>query len=292
MSAKKFDFKYLGSLHRKVQKRPEDGDMPIGNIQVDWSEFNLMYFIRRPVVVECPHGNWGSGDNLMALYGAMKMAFDNRTLGVFASSSDAYNLLSDDLYNSLVPRSKWRPKKDRMVMMKQRESFNVSLAEDWVFYVNFSDTFNYPGIEGLPEATAAALAIMDESRGFVDWKGADAVKPRWYGESVFNTHKIVLLWDSRYPEHLGRIKERYGKQFVFIEYGKEKAFVDGWFKENQTMLDPMFDIRLMEPGMDMKKVLLYAATNYLYKFREWGRFNPELLEKCFKKDDIKDLMGR
>ena len=52
----------------------------------------------------------------------------------------------------------------------------------------------------------------------------------------------------------------------------------------------MFDIAIMDRTLDMRKVLLYAATNHLYQFREWGRFNPELLEKCFSKDDIRELM--
>ena len=77
---------------------------------------------------------------------------------------------------------------------------------------------------------------------------------------------------------------------MFIEYGREKEFVDKWFSGNDTMLDPMFDIGIMDRTLDMRKVLLYAATNHLNQFREWGRFNPELLEKCFSKDDIKELM--
>ena len=292
MSKNKFDLKYLGKLRNRVPFRPEEGEDGIGGIPIDWYEFNLLYHSRRPVIVECPYYCWGLGDNLMSLYGALRMSLECRTLGVFAASADAYGLLSDKLYNFLVAKSKWRPKGKRMALVRKREEFNVAMADDWVFYVNFSDTFSYPGLEDLPSSTLATLTLMNETNGFKDWQGAIAREMRWYGDTVPNTHKIVVLWDNKYPEKLNEIKQRYGKQFVFIEYGKEKAFVNDWFKENDTMLDPLFDIRLMEPGMDMRKVLLYAATNYLYKFREWARINPELLEKSFRKDEIKDLMGK
>jgi hypothetical protein len=99
----------------------------------------------------------------------------------------------------------------------------------------------------------------------------------------------VVLWDSLNQTAYNELKERYGKKFVFLDYTREKKKVDDWFKENDTIVDPMFDISISEPGLDMKKVFAYLATNHLLHLRAYAKLFPETMAQHFTKEELGEM---
>lgn len=288
MSKRKYDYRKLSNIRRRLAKYLYESEYTC-LLPIDWSEFNQLYFSNRPVVVECPSSVWSNGIFLMALVSAMSMAYDHRRVGFFASGDDSHTSgIADIYYNVLANKKDKTPRNCRNILFREFHGLNFDQADDWMFFMNFSHGLNEYADENY---TKQFLEVLESTDGFKSGDFAKEVKPRFYGEVTPPRKTATVLWDiSRGKELLDTIKEKYNRAFVFIEYGREKEFVDRWFSENDTMLDPMFDIAIMDSSLDMRKVLLYAATNHLYKFREWSRFNPELLEKCFTKDDIKELM--
>lgn len=289
MSKRKYDYRKLSNIKKKLAP-PWESERS-ADIPVDWSEFNQLYFSSRPVVVECPSGIWGSGTGLMAMIAGMSMAYEHRRAGFFASGDDSHTSgIADIYYNVLVNKKDKSPRPGRNALFREFNRLDFDQADDWMFFMNFSHARLIDGED--EDYTKQFLEVLESTDGFKSGDFAKEVKPRFYGDVTPPRKTATVLWDiSRGKELLdSTIKAKYNRAFVFIEYGREKEFVDKWFSENDTMLDPMFDMAIMDRSIDMRKVLLYAATNHLYKFREWGRFNPELLEKCFTKDDIRDLM--
>ena len=288
MSKRKYDYRKLSNIKKRLVNYLWESEHST-DIPVDWAEFNQLYFSNRPVVVECPSGVWSIGTGLMAMTAGMSMAYDRRRVGFFASGDDGYtSSLADIYYDVLVNKKDKTLRVGRNTLFREFNKLDFAQADDWMFFMNFSHGFAEREDENY---TKQFLEILDSTDGFKSGDFAKEIKPRFYGEITPPRKSATVLWDtSKGKELLDTIKEKYNRAFVFIEYGREKEFVDKWFKENETMLDPMFDIAIMDRSLDMRKVLLYAATNHLYQFREWGRFNPELLEKCFTKDDIRELM--
>lgn len=288
MGNRKFDYRKLSNIKKNLVTHLWESEHST-DIPVDWSEFNQLYFSNRPVVVECPSEIWSNGTGLMAMTAGMSMAYEHRRTGFFASGDDGYTSSMAEIYYDVLANKKDKTlRTGRNVLFREFNRLDFDQADDWMFFMNFSHGF----VEHDDEIyTKQFLAILESTDGFKSGDFAKEIKPRFYGEVTPPRKTATVLWDtSEGKELLDIIKEKYNRAFVFIEYGREKEFVDKWFSENESMLDPMFDIAIMDRSLDMRKVLLYAATNHLYKFREWGRFNPELLEKCFSKDDIKDLM--
>lgn len=288
MSKRKYDYRKLSNIKKKIVDYLWESEQS-ADIPVDWSEFNQLYFSNRPVVVECPFGVWGNGTGLMAMTAGMSMAYDHRRAGFFASGDDSHTSSLAEIYYDVLANKKDKTlRTGRNALFREFNKLDFDQADDWMFFMNFSHGLNEYADENYAKQF---LAILESTDGFKSGDFAKEIKPRFYGEVTPPRKTATVLWDiSNGKELLDTIKEKYNRAFVFIEYGREKEFVDKWFSENETMLDPMFDIAIMDCSLDMRKVLLYAATNHLYQFREWGRFNPELLEKCFNRDDIRELM--
>ena len=288
MGNRKYDYRKLSNIKKNLVTHTWESEHST-DIPVDWSEFNQLYFSSRPVVVECPSEIWSNGTCLMAMTAGMSMAYDHRRVGFFASGDDSYtSSLADIYYDVLVNKKDKVCRAGRNTLFREFNRLDFDQADDWMFFMNFSHGFAERADENY---TKQFLEVLESTDGFKSGDFAKEIKPRFYGEITPPRKTVTVLWDiSKGKELLDTIKEKYNSAFVFIEYGREKEFVDKWFSKNGSMLDPMFDIAIMDRSLDMRKVLLYAATNHLYKFREWGKMNPELLSKCFSKYDIKDLM--
>ena len=107
--------------------------------------------------------------------------------------------------------------------------------------------------------------------------------------------KKVIILAGRGSGAIGAIdiyptlKEKYGDRFVFLDYCHEKELVDGWFLENEKVLDPMFDIMISESSVDKRKVFGYIATNHLYKLREYNKLFPEEVAKWLTNEERREL---
>ncbi len=275
MSKKKWGFKKLISLKGKLSR---GYDTVLDNLPIDWYEFNQLYFSSRPVVVECPQPMWEDGDHLMALYSALRMSRGRRRIGIVSASDDGAYIKSDDFYNVLALAKDWESRKDRIALFDSFPKIkDISVADDWILYANWTyDKF----------LTMDIVEWMENTNGFRDVKEPEP--PKYYGQTVF-PRKFVLLWDSSFKGTYLEMKEKFGKKVLFLDYTHEKQMVDEWFLENQTMLDPMFDIKFMAPGLNMKKVYAYIATNHLQNLREYAKLFPETIEKHFTKDELSEM---
>ena len=288
MSNKKWGWKKLLDIRQKLTRKTSDWfDHPLGVIPVDWNEFNKLYFSSRPVVVECPYDQWRSnGDDLMSLYAALRMAKDNRRVAIMAHGEDCNGMMSDRFYDAIVHKKDWKPKVDRLVRFRHTHQINPDDADDWVAYVNWSEYDNSIGERQSPPLALEVLEWIETTHGFKDFQGKKF--PRYYRHTVY-PKKFVLLWDSLNQDGYKELKEKYGKKFVFLDYTREKKKVDDWFKENDTIVDPMFDISISEPGLDMKKVFAYLATNNLLQLRAYAKLFPETIAQYFTKEELGEL---
>ena len=282
MSKKKWGFKKLTSIRGKLSRghayETTNDSNSLEDIPIDWYEFNQLYFSSRPVVVECPQPMWEDGDHLMALDSALRMSRDNRRVGIVSTRDDGENVKTDHFYNALTLAKDWKTRRDRVALLDSiPQNGDVSVADDWILYANWTyDKF----------PTLDIVEWMESTNGFRDIK--DPEPPRYYRQTVF-PHKFVVLWDSSNKETYLELKEKFGKKVLFLDYTHEKEKVDEWFLENRTMVDPMFDMTFMEPGLNMKKVYSYIATNHLPKLREYAKLFPETVEKYFTKEELSEM---
>lgn len=282
MSKKKIDFKKFFSIKRTLSREnPWHQDMRdrcLGSIPVDLGEFNKLLFSSRPVVVECPHSRWENGDALMGLYAALRSSKFNRKIGVLADYGDANFLLDPSFYNALCKVKDWKETTSRMRLVRDGKELDFSQADDWIFYIGLKLTAN---------VEMDTLRLIASTKGFKDIEVSTDI--RYVGQKFDYPKKVVILWDATNKEVYKCLKRDYGKRFVFIDYTKEKELVDNWFDSNETMLDPTFDIMIMDNGIDQRSLFHYVATNHLYKLREYAKVLPEVVCKHFTNDELRDL---
>jgi hypothetical protein len=260
-------------------------DISLGSIPVDLGEFNKLLFSSRPVVVECPYSRWKNGDALMGLYAALRAAKFNRKIGVFADYGDADFLLDPSFYNALCRATDWKEVSKRLRLVRDGKQLDFTLADDWIFYTNWTEKrFE---IDSTENAALDTLRFINDTNGFKDLE--TFTEPKYVGERFDYPKKIVILWDATNKEVYECLKRDCGKRFVFIDYTKEKELVDDWFDNNETMLDPTFDMKLMDTGLNLRNLFHYAATNHLYKLREYAKVLPEVVCKHFTNDELRDL---
>lgn len=282
MSKKKWGWKKLASIRGKLSRGYAIEDvLPEGSvfdsIPIDWYEFNQLYFSSRTVVVECPHHMWHNGDHLMALCAALRMSRDNRRVAVVSQKFDAVAVKADTFYNSLTLRKDWKAKMERLALFNHVSEIDMDVADDWIAYANWTNDASI---------ASEVLGWIGKTNGFKDIEEPE--HPRYYRQTVF-PKKFAVLWDSTNKKDYLKLKEKFGKKVLFLDYTHEKEMVDEWFVENKTMVDPMFDIKFMEPGLNMKKVYAYIATNHLPKMREYAKLFPEIVEQHFTKEELGEL---
>ena len=281
-TAKNMDFRKLHALR---------GKMAIGeDFPIDWQEFNRLYSTSAPVVVRCPSGRWGKVERLLAFYAAIRVVREGRRVGIL--SNDPLNIL-DDAVKALSPRDAHKLLLDKVVNgMMPGGGFGRRIpmdADDWVFAMNwgYMDEVVPDDARLVPTMCCRAMDTLNASDGFRTWDNIIHLC-HFYGDTPRPRKKVVLAWNSEDNTFFPSVREQYKNRFVFIDYTREKQLVDSWFSAgNETMLDPMFDIAIAESGLDLRKVFMYAATNYRRGFREYANAFPDVVgqyigEKAFK----------
>ena len=284
MSGRKWSLKKLGNLRQKIAHEhiihPDNVPDGIGDLPMTWNEYNKLYFSSRPVVVECPVGRWKQGDQLMAFYATMRQVFNSRKVGVFSIRNDARSATAYSYYEALWGLGPHRvnlPERERIVyLMRNNPSEEVMprRADDWIMYA-FGAT---------PTQAQSIMDIVDSTDGFEKWdEDKYRIKSSWeWGPRK----KVVMLVGRGAEENIyPRLKEKYGKRFVFIDYSPEKELVDNWYAENRSIVDPMFDILISDNSIDKRKVFSYIATNHLYNLREYVKIFPEVVGNFFTMDE-------
>lgn len=287
MSGKKWSLKKLGNLRERIahehiihSEHVVDG---IGSIPVSWNEYNKLYFSSRPVVVECPCDRWVQGDQLMAFYSTMRQVFNSRKVGIFSTRNDAREVTEDSYYEALWglgPHKSCAPKSERLVYLMRNEPGEDKLpkiADDWIMY----------SFGASPTQAVSIMKVIDESDGFKKWDD-EKYRQKSFWE-VGPKKKVVILAGRGSEDIYPKLKEKYGKRFVFIDYTPEKELVDNWFSENQSIVDPLFDIQISSNSIDKRKVFTYLATNHLYNLREYAKIFPDDVKKWLTIDERIDL---
>lgn len=300
MSGKKFSIGQLAKWRRTQYQsipQPMDGYMPF---PVDWDEFNKLFFSKRNVIVEYPSQSSYAALLMMGFYTALKVAKYNTYVGMCNYGAKngfpyvmefARRLTNKDVSDNVLfeygttPFSNYRNR--------------VLECDEWIMNADWSTTqpINLFPPKDLPCDGSEILKKIHETKGFAE---LDVNEELWTANRTLMgwedkerkrlNRRFVIMWDDRGKEPLAEVMAKYPDQFLVIPYSPEKRMVDEWFARNDTMVDPGFDIKLMDGSIDARKVLLYAATNHLYDFRKFAKTLPEAVEPYISKQELKELL--
>ena len=281
MSGKKFEISRLTNIRMQVVRALKNNEYYNNEdskfscqVCVDWDEFNKLYFSKRPSVIHCheiAHRCWcDNGYNFISLYAAMKMALDMKKVHVITRDHYyPFNIMTQvkDFYDAVVPTKnicRW--------------SEIVNLFSD-AYCPSFSDICKCDEIVVVP-----GTYIID-----YEWLSSlfnELSKPEHRGVKL-----TMLIHDTKINDeskvHYNELKKRF-PDFLYFDYTNEKKFVDDWFENNDTLIDPEFDIKVTDPELDKKKVWRYIATNHKYKFREYCKFDKEFVMKNMPMKELKE----
>ena len=294
MSGRKFSFKDLAKWRRMQLEcidQPLDKNTPF---PVDWCEFNKMFSSRRNVIVEYQSQKYATATQmLMGFYSGVKMAKDNVCVGLCEYTRNGFpgirnfakKLSNKNLDDNVLFTSSSTPFND----YKNR----VLECDEWI--MNVGDSY---GLDYLTEINLTIIlkAIYD-TKGFSE---LDVNKELWTSNRILMgwkekkrksnwSRKFIITWDNKSKRQLDEMLAKYPDQFLVIPYTREKQMVDKWYESNETIVDPGFDIQLMDGSIDKRKAFLYVATNHLYDFRMFARVLPDVVGKYITKHELKEL---
>ena len=287
MSGKKWELRRLARLQQKIRDDHLLGrvNVGMGEIPITWNEFNKLYFSSRPVVVECPCEFWQRGDQLMGFYAVLRRFFAGRRVGFFSTRYDVREDTVESYGESLrsmasgKSRNKDELKPIYLIRNNPSEEVMPRRADDWIMYAFGANQTQAQSI----------MNIVDSTDGFKKWdEDKYRIKSSW---EIGPRKKVVILAGrgSGEIDIYPTLKEKYGDRFVFLDYTPEKELVDGWFMENENVLDPMFDIMISESSVAKSKVFGYIATNQIYKLREHNKLLPEAVAKWLTDEERREL---
>lgn len=304
MSKRKFSFKDLAKW-RRMQLECIDQqlapNMPFPNtpFPVDWCEFNKMFSSKKNVIVEYQRDDQKyatATQMLMGFYSSIKMAKDNACVGICeyfrgfpGIRKFAKKLSNKNLDDNVVFISSITPFKDYRNRVLECDEWIMNADWSTLHPVYPPDDFSCDGGNILNDIHAtkgfSELDVNKElwtsNKTLVGWEDKER-KSKW-------SRKFIITWDNNGRKQLDAMVAKYPDQFLVIPYTKEKRMVDEWYESNETMVDPGFDILLMDGSLDKRKVLLYAATNHLYDFRLFAKVLPDVVEKYITRDELRDL---
>lgn len=299
MSGKKFSISQLAKWKRTQHQsipQPMDRYMPF---PVDWDEFNKLFFSKRNVIVEYPSQSSVAALMMMGFYTALKVAKYNTHVGLCNYGGRngfpyvmefARRLTNKDVSENVLfeygttPFSNYRNRvlecNEWIMNADWSTRHPIYPPEDYdcdggVIYKAINDTKGFSELDVNEQLATTGRTLM----GWEEKDGKRRAKRRF-----------IVMWDDRGKETLAEVMAKYPDQFLVIPYTPEKRLVDEWFAKNDTMVDPGFDIKLMDGSIDARKVLLYAATNHLYDFRKFAKTLPEAVEPYISKQELKELL--
>lgn len=244
---------------------------------LSWWEFNQLYFSTRPVVFQCPSRHWDGGGRTVAFYVTLRRVRHDRRVEVLTNGPEncsSLSILADEYFRALA-NGKKRTENGRLLFVQaDYHNRNPRMADDWVLFLH--------------KDCDVPMGIIEETDGFKKWD-EDAMRMDYSSAyEICPRKKFVAMIDTDNKDAWSKLNSIYGDRFLFIPYSEEKMMVDRWFSENETLLDPMFDILIMDGHLNQKRVFDYLITNHLFKFREWAKLNPEMVEKWY---DVSLLVG-
>lgn len=282
MGGKKFEISRLVNIRKQVvnalkdnkfYNAPDDTKFSC-QVCVDWNEFNKLYFSKRNSVIQSlGYANkCDSGYNTISLYAAMKMAFDLKQVHI-VTNYNHFSFRFNEFYNAIVPSKNITGCKGRLNLFPYHTTHS-----------SFDTICNCDEIVMIPDAFSS---VSHGTLNFIDAILNELAKPR------FRDVKLTILTHDIKEKHgdsevlYKGLKERF-PDFLYFDYTKEKEFVDNWFDGNDTLIDPEFDIKVLDPALDKKKVWRYLATNHKYKFREYCKLDREFVIKDMPMKELKD----
>ena len=288
MSGKKFSFKNLAKwkrIHCEIINFPGSPFSESGMVfPVDWCEFNKMFFSRRNVIVEYPSElSPNAIQMLMGFYAGMKIAKCNTVVGMCRLG----NRYGFPRICEFAKKLSNKNMDENVMFIYGTTAFGefrnrVLECDEWM--MNAEDVINQERI----------TKDIHDTKGFTElnvnkelWTANRALigcrrKDPW-------RRKFIVAWSDSGRTQIDEIMKKYPDQFLFIPYTKEKRLVDEWYAKNATIVDPGFDIQLMNSEIDPRKVFLYVATNHLCDFRMFARVLPDVVEKHMSKEELKEL---
>ena len=294
----KFDLKKLAKFRRiHLNSAPPHESSLEFTYPVDWVEFNQMFFTKKNVLIEYPQGSEYNMLFLMGFYAGLKMARN-----VHIGMCNYGDRCGFPHCCEFAMRVGCRDVGDNVLFSYEPTPFQtyknrVLECDEWVMNADI------PPYPSTPPRTSDAAIIYDwilKTNGLVDLGvDYDEIVPKWLGMSQsrrkkfidnLGHKKFIVAWDERGRKRMDEVLEKFPDEFVAIRYTKEKRLVDEWFSRNETMVDPAFDIHLLEPGISPRKVLLYAATNHLYDFRNFARVLPDVVKEFMSPKELKELL--
>ena len=278
---KNMDFRRLHALKTKMDLGHPGG---VG-FPIDWSEFNKLYSTSAPVVVRCPRRCWDKVEGFLAFYAGLRAVRDDRVVGVVTDNFFANHSILRNAVDAISPAKGYGIMRDNIFDVKDPLQMSVNDADDWVFALNWGAT------EPLSPLCYNSLKVLNASNGFKAWDDEIYRAQVFFGEPMRPRKKVVVFWSSEDDKFFPQTKEKYKDRFLFIDYTREKQLVDEWFDGNETMLDPMFDIMIMDTGLDLRKVFMYAASNYLRGFKEYAKVFPDTVGRYIGERAFKAFMG-
>ena len=287
MSGKKFDLKKLVQWKRKQSEVVNTYDSWNCNFPVDWLEFNKLFFSKRHVIVEYSQDNAYGALLLASFYAVLKMAKENTSIGMCNYGQKG----GFPYFHQFAKAMSNKPIDDKLAFNYEVIPPNPKKHDEWIMNADGTPSISYNGYENEASVIFSEIKrtngfstynddLFDNSRSVVGWEAMK--KPR--------DKKILVTWDIRDRKSIKWIGENYPDQFVVVPYTKEKRMVDNWYAQNETMVDPGFDMKLMDPSIDVRKALLYASTNHLQDFRVFAKVLPEVVSQHFSKEELKCLL--
>ena len=269
MGGKKFEISRLVNIRKKIEANYTNVYSKFScQVCLDWDEFNKLYFSKRNSVVQ-GLGTTSAGISTISIYVAMKMAFDMKKVHIVTKYSSFISQFNE-FYNVIVPNKNitgWKGRLDSCSYTSSHPQFDTICNCDEI--VMISD-----------EYTSASQEL-----DFIDALLMELARPEHR-----NVKFTILTHDNDHidSESLHTVlKERF-PEFLFFDYTKEKEFVDNWFDKNDTLIDPEFDIKVLDPTLDKKQIWRYIATNHKYKFREYCKMDREFVTKDMPMKELKD----
>ena len=287
MGGKKFEISRLTNIRKQIVGALKDNDYFTNDnnklscqLCVDWEEFNKLYFSKRHSIIQCPviSNNTKTAFNTISLYIAMKMAFGLKKVNVITDNFTSLEYQINEFYYSIDTTKDigGKNKKLSSFLLYSLPSLNYICNCDELVLIPFSyirsshSTMDYTYSKWLLNFIDSILNEKITQRGIKLTILAHDIRVNGECEVFYNELK------KRFPD------------FLYFDYTNEKKFVDDWFVSNDTLIDPVFDIKVTDPTLDKKKVWRYIATNHKYKFREYCKFDKEFVLKNMPMNELKE----
>ena len=278
MGGKKFEISRLTNIRKQIVGALKDNDYFTNGdkkfscqLCVDWDEFNKLYFSKRHSVIQCPVIS--NRFNTISLYIAMKMAFGLKKVIVITDNFTRLEYQVNEFYKAIVPNNNIDGRNGRLNTFS---AYSIKLSSildcDEIVVIPFSSYSNV--------LTKPLNVIIDFTLNVLSEHKRSDVKLTILAPDIkVNDDDDGVLYNE--------LKKRF-PDFLYFDYTNEKKIVDDWFVSNDTLVDPVFDIKVADPTLDKKKVWRYIATNHKYKFREYCKLDREFVMKNMPMKELKD----